>query len=231
MDDRKWGDLSEGEFDALLGAGLQDLPPEEVVEEVTPWKRAMNRVLAGMALSTVTLNFWLLDTILPAIGVVLMLLGFRSLRFENRWFGSCFVLTLLRAVHFFLLLILNTTIWVSAGTLSALLVPLEWAGLLLLLAEYVCFWQGLRAVREKAGLPPQAKAAGWLIFWYLLMCVLGMVEYSGLILVAALLAVYVLIFRSLFRCSRELDEAGTGSSPPRSGSRMDGWSRGWSCWF
>ena len=115
MDDRKWGDLSEGEFDALLGAGLQDLPPEEVVEEVTPWKRAMNRVLAGMALSTVTLNFWLLDTILPAIGVVLMLLGFRSLRFENRWFGSCFVLTLLRAVHFFLLLILNTTIWVSAG--------------------------------------------------------------------------------------------------------------------
>ena len=117
MDDRKWGDLSEGEFDALLGAGLQDLPPEEVVEEVTPWKRAMNRVLAGMALSTVTLNFWLLDTILPAIGVVLMLLGFRSLRFENRWFGSCFVLTLLRAVHLFLLLILNTTIWVSAGAL------------------------------------------------------------------------------------------------------------------
>ena len=49
MDDRKWGDLSEGEFDALLGSGLQDLPPEEVVEEVTPWKRAMNRVLAGMA--------------------------------------------------------------------------------------------------------------------------------------------------------------------------------------
>lgn len=222
MDDRKWGDLSEGEFDALLGAGLQDLPPEEVVEEVTPWKRAMNRVLAGMALSTVTLNFWLLDTILPAIGVVLMLLGFRSLRFENRWFGSCFVLTLLRAVHFFLLLILNTTIWVSAGTLSALLVPLEWAGLLLLLAEYVCFWQGLRAVREKAGLPPQAKAAGWLIFWYLLMCVLGMVEYSGLILVAALLAVYVLIFRSLFRCSRELDEAeyGIQSAPVRI---PDGW--------
>ena len=58
------------------------------------------------------------------------------------------------------------------------------------------------------------------------MCVLGVVEYGGLILVAALLAVYFLILRSLFRCSRELDEAGTGSSPPRSGSRMDGWSRG-----
>ena len=67
------------------------------------------------------------------LGLVLMLLGFRSLRRENRWFRSCFVLTLLRAVHFFLLLLLNTTIWVSAGVLSALLVPLKWASLLLLL--------------------------------------------------------------------------------------------------
>lgn len=49
MDDRKWDNLSEGEFDAVLGAGLPDLPPEEIVEEVTPWKRAMNRVLVGMA--------------------------------------------------------------------------------------------------------------------------------------------------------------------------------------
>ena len=160
MDDRKWEELSEGEFEAMLGAGLPDLPPEGIVEEVTPWKRAWNRVLVGMALSTVTLNFWLLDTILPAVGVVLMLLGFRSLRRENRWFRSCFVLTLLRAVHFFLLLLLNTTIWVSAGVLSALLVPLKWASLLLLLAVYVCLWQGLRAVREKAGLPPRAGAAG-----------------------------------------------------------------------
>ena len=222
MDDRKWDNLSEGEFDAVLGAGLPDLPPEEIVEEVTPWKRAMNRVLVGMALSTVTLNFWLLDTILPAIGVVLMLLGFRSLRLENRWFRSCFVLALIRAIYFFLLLILNTTIWVSAGALSALLVPLKWASLLFLLAVYLCFWQGLRAVREKAGLPSKARAAGGLVFWYLLMCILGVVEYGGLILVAALLAVYFLILRSLFRCSRELDEAGYGiqSAPVRV---PDGW--------
>ena len=54
------------------------------------------------------------------------------------------------------------------------------------------------------------------------MCVLGVVEYGGLILVAALLAVYFLILRSLFRCSRELDEAGYGiqSAPVRV---PDGW--------
>ena len=102
------------------------------------------------------------------------------------------------------------------------MVPLKWASLLLLLAVYVCLWQGLRAVREKAGLPPRAGAAGGLVIWYLLMCVLGVVEYGGLILVAALLAVYFLILRSLFRCSRELDEAGYGiqSAPVRI---PDGW--------
>ena len=53
------------------------------------------------------------------------------------------------------------------------------------------------------------------------MCVLGVVEYGGLILVAALLAVYFLILRSLFRCSQELDERGMGSSRP--GRVPDGW--------
>ena len=43
--------------------------------EVTPWRRAMNRILFGMALCAVTLNFWCLNYILPAIGTVLLLLA------------------------------------------------------------------------------------------------------------------------------------------------------------
>lgn len=40
----------------------------------------MNRILFGMALCAITLNFWCLNYILPAIGTVLLLLGFRTLR-------------------------------------------------------------------------------------------------------------------------------------------------------
>ena len=45
----------------------------------------MNRILFGMALCAITLNFLCLNYILPAVGTVLLLLGFRTLRRENRW--------------------------------------------------------------------------------------------------------------------------------------------------
>ena len=43
-------------------------------------------------------------------GTVLLLLGFRTLRRENRWLGGCFAVTVIRAVYFFATLVLNTTI-------------------------------------------------------------------------------------------------------------------------
>ena len=101
-------------FEALLAQSVAELPPEEIVADVTPWRRAMNRILFGMALCAITLNFWCLNYILPAIGTVLLLLGFRTLRRENRWLGGCFAVTVIRAACFFATLILNTTILQSA---------------------------------------------------------------------------------------------------------------------
>ena len=45
-------------FEALLAQSVDELPPEEIVADVTPWRRAMERVLFGLALCMVTLNFW-----------------------------------------------------------------------------------------------------------------------------------------------------------------------------
>ena len=54
-------------FEALLAQSVDELPPEEIVADVTPWRRAMERVLFGLALCMVTLNFWCLNYLLPAI--------------------------------------------------------------------------------------------------------------------------------------------------------------------
>ena len=97
-------------FEALLAQSVDELPPEEIVADVTPWRRAMERVLFGLALCMVTLNFWCLNYLLPAIGTVLLLLGFRALRRENPWLGGCFVCAVLRTACVFPSLILNTTI-------------------------------------------------------------------------------------------------------------------------
>lgn len=195
-------------FEALLAQSVDELPPEEIVADVTPWRRAMERVLFGLALCMVTLNFWCLNYLLPAIGTVLLLLGFRALRRENPWLGGCFVCAVLRAACVFPSLILNTTILPGDACRSAAAVSAA-----LMLALLLCFWQGLRAVRHKAGLPAQGGGAGALLVWYVLMCVLAAVHYTGLLVPIAMLVGYVCILRSLFRLSRALDEAGYAIAP------------------
>ena len=110
MRERKQNAMREAELDRLLECGLTDLPPGDVLEDVTPWKRAMNRVLLGMALTGITLNVLCLNYLLPAVGMALLLLGFRALRRENRWFEVCWGITVVRTAYGYGLLVLNTTI-------------------------------------------------------------------------------------------------------------------------
>lgn len=76
-----WGFLNGKAFEAALQASVPERLPDKVAAAVTPWKRAMGRVLAGTALTGT--NLWGLNYLLPGIGLVLMLLGFRLLRREG----------------------------------------------------------------------------------------------------------------------------------------------------
>mgnify|MGYP003263228152 FL=1 len=163
MRERKQNAMREAELDRLLECGLTDLPPGDVLEDVTPWKRAMNRVLLGMALTGITLNVLCLNYLLPAVGMALLLLGFRALRRENRWFGVCWGITVVRTAYGYGLLVLDTTILRGAFYASPAAVVLAAADLALLLAECFCLRGGLRAVQEKAGLPPHVGGAAALM--------------------------------------------------------------------
>lgn len=213
MCDRPWETMTDADFEAMLAQSVPDVPPEEIVAVVTPWRRAMNRILFGMALCAITLNFLCLNYILPAVGTVLLLLGFRTLRRENRWLGGCFAITVIRAVYFFATLVLNTTILQSAVFTPAVTTALTAVNAVLLLALYFCFWRGLLAVQKKAGLPAQTGGALALIVWYALVCVLAAVHYTGWIVPIAMLVGYGCILRSLCRLSGALDEAGYAIAP------------------
>ena len=89
--------MNDREFDALLESAAPELPPDDVARDVTPWRRAIGNILGGSAMCSITLNFFCLNYLLPTIGVILQLLGFRPLRRENRWFRACWLLAVLRA--------------------------------------------------------------------------------------------------------------------------------------
>ena len=217
--------LNDKEFDALLQSGLPELPPEDIVQEVTPWHKAIYRALIGIAFNTFTLNFLCLDYILPAIASILTLLGFRSLRRENRWFKICYGITLVRSVFFFALLILNASIYQSDFYASGVAKIMTAGSLVLLFLLFFCLWRAFIAVRRKAGLPGSAPGALWLMLWYAVILIMASVHYTGLILPIVMIVSYVLMIRSLLKLARELDEAGFAitAAPVRLSDRALTW--------
>lgn len=212
MTDHGHEPMSAAGFDAMLRRGLSGPPPEDVVTTVTPWRRAMRRVIIGLALHLIALDFWNLNYLLPAAGTILSLLGFRALRRENGWFRACFFLTLLHFLSLLAILPANATIYAAATpspAAFAVLVTLQTARALLLL---FCLWRGILSVQRKAGLPPHAAPAVWLLLWYALVFILALLHYSGWFALL-LIVVYVLLLHSLWRLSKTLDEAGYAIRP------------------
>lgn len=184
------------------------LPPQDIASEETLWKKSINRVLVGMTLTTITLNFGLLDYILPAIGTILLLFGFRSLQHENKWFKSCFVISIIRTIYFFWVLILNTTILQNTIFPSEMESVLSITNVLMQLALFVCLWRGFISIRQKAGISPHAGSAAALLIWYCLICLLALAQYSGFIISIIMFIAYCRIIYNLNRLSKELDASG-----------------------
>ncbi|WMJ75947.1 MULTISPECIES: hypothetical protein [unclassified Sedimentibacter] len=209
MNEHDFNSMNEQEVDKLLKNGESELQPQsDVVNEITPWSKAINRVLVGLALSTLTLNFLCLNYILPAIGIVLMLLGFRSLRNENFGFRVCWIISIIRIFYFFPGLILNATIWQKYIYQLPVITALNYVNIALIIVLMFCLRSGFRSVQIKSKSPENISGISALIVWYVILCVLGLIQYNGWIIAIIILIAYVYIIRSLYGLSSELNKAG-----------------------
>lgn len=193
------------EFDALT----QTLPPDDdILSVVSPCRRALQRILWGYALQAITFSFWKLQYLLPLIGMFLQLLGFRTLRRENRALSLGYVITVLRTILCFGILLLNTTIW--CNLLSGMIWQNSLTGISLLLQ----FWQlgsfavGLKRVQQKAAITPRMNAVVGMLVWLAALSILAWIGYRGILLSVLLIMTYVLLIRSLFHVAGDLERAG-----------------------
>lgn len=92
--------VEENGFDSWLESSVPEILPDEIVKQVTPWKKAMGQVLAGFVMTSLSLDIFYLDIILPAVGYLFFFWGFSAVFRENRWFLFAAV-SLLREVCFF----------------------------------------------------------------------------------------------------------------------------------
>lgn len=204
--------MNDRDFDQLLYQGAAQLPPEAVGQEPpAPWREALWRVCWGLGLTSITLNIALLQYILPALGSVLLYLGFRALRRESSWFQLGYVLSALLLLARGAVTVLNATPaaqWLATGEGELLGLSLALTAWLL----YFALWRGLKGVFRKAGHPPKTAAAGGLVVWYSLLLPLSMAGAGGP-LVWPVLLLWILLLRGLYRASRALDRAGYAISP------------------
>lgn len=195
------------DFDALLRSALPELPPQDVVREVTPLGGTVKLITWGLTLCSVTLNIGsLLPLLMRVSGTLLCLIGFRRLRRENGWFRACYGLAILRLALDWAGELRQTTLLRPPAALETAVLAVS---VLALLALSFCLWRGLLAARRKAGQPPKATAAGALCLWYaVLFGVLFLAggTVTGWFVWLPLLLYLVLLWR-LFRLGREMEDS------------------------
>lgn len=199
-------ELFDSYFEETLKNSVKEIPPDDIVKNVTPFRTSLNRVFTGLAFSALTLNFWALNYILPFIGAILSILGLRALRKENKWFVVCFVITCIRALRLFALLMVNSTVY--STYLNSFAVAVTLSDILLMLLFLLFLSKAVSTLQIKAGITPNTKRISVLILWYIFVCVLAFIEYTGFIIGWGMVIGYIFIIRSLYKLSEEAEETG-----------------------
>ncbi len=210
MAEPRWNDMTDERMESMLKDMLPELPPDDVSAATNPWSSTMLKLIWGLGLTSITIHFFKLELILPAVGWVLILLAFRTIRGENGWFRACWLLSAVRVAATVFTFVLNGTIWNQTVCETAAFRVVNGGLLLLQLVTDVLLWCGLRTVRRKAGLSPGAWSAGALLLWHFLVFVIAVNQMNFTAAGLVLLAVYGAILASLRRLFHTLDQAGYG---------------------
>lgn len=205
MTSKDFDNLNDREFDMFLEDIIEEPSASDMPQDINPWRKAMNRVLWGTGLTTLTLNFLKLDTILPAIGLVLLILGYRSLRNENGWFKAAYIISAVRAVWFCISTFFQSTVLMEESGVATFLAVGTYMWLIPAFISLLALRNGIRAVQRKAGLPPHGGTG--LLIWYLIILLLAFINFEGFAIWILIIA-YCFILRGLYKLSKELTEAG-----------------------
>lgn len=200
---------AEFDFDECLREELSYMtPPESVIGAITPWRNATRRILIGCALTMITFEVLMLQYILPAIGMVMMLTGFRTLRQENVWFARGYRASLLCVILQYPVYFVNATIWGDVVAAHPAWKVMTTVRTVAYLVQLLALWQGMRQVQKKAGREPKTKAGLVLVLLYILLWGMAAIDVTNVFLILLLLIVYILAWRNLCTLSQELEHVG-----------------------
>lgn len=214
MSEKKSPFTNDQDFDTLLIRSVPKVPPDDIVAQTIPGKKALNRILIGYFLYTFIMHFLGLDLLLPLIGQILVLLGFRSLRHENRWFRVCYTLENFHALALFSKLILNATIFEFPPDTETTTIISYIVQTVFTTVSLFCFWRGLRSVQKARKIHSKATSVLALLALNLMISVMGFLQFTGKYSFNSWYTLILLVVSFLFilwmisRLGKTLDETG-----------------------
>lgn len=202
--------MEEKEFEKDILETLPEIPPEAILKKVIPCRRAMNFIIAGLALSTFAINLFFLNYVFTAAGGILLLIGLRTLKNENVWFKCSWIVSIIQNIaEIFVSGALSTVHGAefSDSLFGKIFCFINYYVLFVVLLIF--FALGLKALQEKAGIKAQVGSTIALMIWYLSIMVLGVTEATITIIgFSILVIVYILIIRSLRKIAGALYASG-----------------------
>ena len=211
MTDKNRQTLPDQDFERILKSSAADIPPADVIRGITPHRTAVNRIITGLVLTTFTLNIAGLDYIGPAIGAILLAAGFRIIRRGNGFFKAGYALSLLHIALMAALLTVNATIYASDFNGSAVSTAYGVVMLLVKMSVIICFWRGLGSAGHRfgvSGVCGKIDSGALLCLWYGAVSALGLIGVTSWLIACALVALYILLIRSLLKLSDTLEDTG-----------------------
>lgn len=199
---------TEKEFEKDILDALPEIPPADILKKVIPCRRAMNFIIAGFALSTIRIDLLWLQFILPLLGFIFLIIGFRTLSYENSWFRLCKISAVVLNVFNVFDLGINATVYhetFSASVYGRSLMVINAFVMILLL---IFFAEGLRELQQKAGIKPHTGFLIMMMLWYFITAFLGFVEAEAGLLGFIFVILYILFLISLNKVAKALYASG-----------------------
>lgn len=196
-------DFNEKQLEELLMKQLPETPLAGKVEKINPFGAAVNKIITGMVLSTITLNFLYLNYILPTVGIMLIYLGMRTLRSGNLYFRLGWLAALGKLGFTTLHLLLQVTPYVSLVDGWGI-----WAGQAVHILFMLFFGLGIRQAGLDAGMDNPKMATWPVILWQLVLVILALNGLSGWTVIIILLYAWIKMVKNIYHCADDLAEAG-----------------------
>lgn len=172
------------------------------------WKQTYEKILVGMCLFGITLNFLFLNQILPFLGTLLLFTGFRKLRLENCWLKAGYAGAALKAVITIVTIVLGSVLKREKIYASYAWEGIAFCGGILPVVLMICFFLGMCEELEKREEKIKNEVLLHIIIWYAVVTVLAIQEYEGWILGLVIVAAYIGILVELKHIAENLEQAG-----------------------